>query len=80
VAAQWTYRNPSVPRTKDGKPDLNAPVPRTAWGTVDLSGVWETDIKYNANLAADLKPGDFAMLSAGRALFDERQGNLGKGR
>ena len=78
VAAQWTYRNPSVPRTKDGKPDLKARVPRTAWGTVDLSGVWQTDIKYNANLAADLKPGDVVMLPAGRALFDERQGNLGK--
>ena len=39
VTAQWTYRNPNVPRTKDGKPDLNSSVPRTAWGTVDLSGV-----------------------------------------
>src|SRR5918994_5536399 len=78
VAAQWTYRNPSVPRTKDGKPALNAPVPRTPWGTVDFSGVWQTDIKYNANLAADLKSGDVVMLPAGRALFDERQGNLGK--
>ena len=28
VAAQWTYRNPSVPRTKDGKPDLKARVLR----------------------------------------------------
>ena len=53
VTAQWIYRNPSVPRTKDGKPDMNTPVPRTAWGTVDLSGVWQTDLKYNANLAAD---------------------------
>ena len=45
VAAQWTYRNPSVPRTTDGKPDLKARVPRTAWGTVDLSGIWQTDIR-----------------------------------
>jgi hypothetical protein len=78
AAAQWIYRNPGVPRTKDGKPDLNTPVPRTAWGTVDLSGVWQTDLKYNANLAVDLKPGAIAMLPAGRALFDERQGNAGK--
>ena len=78
VDAQWTYRNPSVPRTGDGKPDMNAPAPHTAWGTVDLSGVWQTDIKYNANLAADLKPGDVPMLSAGRALYEERQGNHGK--
>jgi len=78
VGAQWTYRNPSVPRTGDGKPDMNAPAPHTAWGTVDLSGVWQTDIKYNANLAADLKPGDVPMLPAGRALYEARQGNHGK--
>jgi hypothetical protein len=78
VAAQWVYRNPNVPRTKDGKPDLNTSVPRTAWGTVDLSGVWQTDLKYNADLTVDLKSGDVAMLPAGRALFDERQANAGK--
>jgi len=78
TAAQWTYNNPSVPRTRDGKPDLKAPAPRTAWGTVDLSGIWQTDLKYNANLAAGLKPGGVVMLPAGRALFDERQDNLGK--
>lgn len=78
AAAQWTYRNPGVPRTVDGRPDRNAPVPRTAWGTVDFSGVWQTDAKYNANLAADLRPGDVPMLPAARVLFDERQGNLGK--
>jgi hypothetical protein len=78
AAAQWTYTNPSVPRTADGQPDPKAPAPRTAWGTIDLSGVWQTDIKYNADLAADLKPGDVVMLPAGRALFDERQANLAK--
>lgn len=78
VAAQWAYHNPSAPRTADGKTDLNAPAPRTAWGTIDLSGIWQTDIKYNADLAADLKPGDVVMLPAGRALFDERQASLAK--
>jgi hypothetical protein len=58
--------------------DLTAPPPRTAWGTVDLSGVWQTDIKYNFNFAADLKPEDVPMLPAARALYDERQANLGK--
>jgi hypothetical protein len=76
--AQWTYNNPNVPRTRDGKPDLKAPAPRTTWGSVDLSGIWQTDLKYNANLAADLKPGEVVMTPAGRALFDERQGNLAK--
>jgi hypothetical protein len=41
--AQWPpYPTPGVPRTPDGKPDLNAPAPRTADGKPDLAGVWET--------------------------------------
>jgi hypothetical protein len=41
--AQWPpYPAVGIPRTADGKPDLNAPAPRTADGKPDLSGVWET--------------------------------------
>jgi hypothetical protein len=78
AAAQWTYKNPSAARTPDGKPDVKAAAPRTAWETIDLSGVWQTDSKYNADLAVDLEPGDVVMLPAGRALFDQRQANLSK--
>jgi hypothetical protein len=43
LMAQWPrYQTPGVPKTADGKPDLNAPAPRTADGKPDLSGVWET--------------------------------------
>jgi hypothetical protein len=43
LLAQWpAYPSGSVPRTADGKVDLNAPAPRTADGKPDLSGVWET--------------------------------------
>src|SRR4029453_275208 len=43
LAAQWPrYQTPGVPKTADGKPDLNAPAPRGADGKPDLSGVWET--------------------------------------
>ena len=43
VHAQWpAHLPPGVPKTADGKPDLNAPPPRTADGKVDFSGVWET--------------------------------------
>ena len=39
--AQWpNFPSKNVP-LKDGKPDLAAAAPRTAWGTPDLSGVWE---------------------------------------
>jgi hypothetical protein len=41
LSAQWfTYPNPAVPRTADGKPNLAAPAPRTADGKPDFSGVW----------------------------------------
>lgn len=40
--AQWVkYPTPGLPRTKDNKPDLNAPAPRTRDGKPDLSGVWQ---------------------------------------
>jgi hypothetical protein len=44
LQAQW-INQPAVgiPRTKDGKPNLAAPVPRGANGKPDLSGVWSTD-------------------------------------
>jgi hypothetical protein len=42
LAAQWPeYRVPGVPRTADGKPNLNAPTPRAPDGKPDLSGIWQ---------------------------------------
>jgi hypothetical protein len=42
--AQWlNYPTPGTPRTRDGKPDLTAPVPRAAGGKPDLSGVWQVE-------------------------------------
>jgi hypothetical protein len=46
LSAQWIhYPSAGLPRTPDGKPNLNAPAPRTADGHPDLSGIW--DIEHN---------------------------------
>jgi hypothetical protein len=41
LLAQWPgHPTPGVPKTADGKPNLDAPAPRTAEGKPDLSGIW----------------------------------------
>jgi len=41
LSAQWlNYKTPGIPRTRDGKPKLDAPAPRALDGHPDLSGVW----------------------------------------
>jgi hypothetical protein len=49
--AQWlNYPTPGIPRLPDGKPDLNAPAPRTAEGMPDLSGVWMHELTSVAEM------------------------------
>src|SRR4030095_9850706 len=49
VSAQWakTLDN-SIPRTRDGKPDLSAKTPQARDGKPDLSGVWQSDLDPTA--------------------------------
>ncbi len=43
LPAQWLdYPTANVPRTADGRPDLDAPAPRTPQGGPDLSGIWRS--------------------------------------
>jgi hypothetical protein len=46
ASAQWlNYPSPGIPRLTDGSPDYFAPVPKSAGGTPDLSGVWLPETK-----------------------------------
>ena len=51
MSAQWlNYPTPGLPRTKDGKPNLTAPMPRTRDGRPDLSGVWHVQPNSRAEM------------------------------
>jgi hypothetical protein len=79
--AQWEpYPWKNMPRTPDGKVDLNAPARRTADGKPDLSGFWmpQQAVKHLMNLAADLKPDDVPLQPWAAELYKERIANNGK--
>jgi hypothetical protein len=49
--AQWSsFPTPGVPKTADGKPNLQAPAPRTADGKPDLTGMWENSWFYKGKI------------------------------
>ncbi|HEY7336796.1 MAG TPA: hypothetical protein VH639_18015 [Bryobacteraceae bacterium] len=57
INAQWAvYRDPTIPRTKDGKPNLSAPAPR-ANGKPDVSGLWLAESAPIAEIQQFLLPG-----------------------
>jgi len=57
VEAQWlNHRDPKIPRTADGKPNLTAPAPRLN-GKPDLSGVWQAERTSAEEFARVLGPG-----------------------
>jgi hypothetical protein len=49
--AQWEgYPTPGIPRTPDGKVNLNAPLPRTADGKPDLSESGKLPVAHSTSL------------------------------
>jgi hypothetical protein len=91
LGAQWRNIPSSVPNGPDGKPNMAAPVPKTANGRPDLSGIYQSDRKYFLNLAAYLSAAlttlgdptyftqdiiDYYTANAS-ALLTKRQSNLG---
>ena len=77
VSAQWLgYREPGIPRTADGKPNLSAPAPRTPEGKPDLSGLWEPEASpYRFDVIQDVK--DEGIFQPGaEALFLKRAADL----
>src|SRR3954453_1507806 len=72
--AQWlNYKVGGVPRTADGKVNLQAPAPKLRDGKPDFSGTWESADGYFQDLAKDLKPGDVAMTPWAQKLQAERE-------
>jgi hypothetical protein len=57
LGAQWpSFVRKDVPRTSEGKPDLDAPPPRLSNGKIDFSGTWESRIPPSGRLGGPMVP------------------------
>ena len=82
--AQWLhFKQPGIPRTPDGKPDLTAPAPLAPDGKPDLSGLWggsggtPTPADYAVDLVQDIRD-ETIFKPAAEALFQSRLSDMGR--
>jgi hypothetical protein len=74
VSAQWLKVPTSgIPRTADGKPDLNAPAPKMVDGKPDVSGLWEPAEIIILDIAKNLKPGSVPFQPWAEELYKKRR-------
>jgi hypothetical protein len=59
LSAQWlNYPTAGIPRTPDGKPNLNAPAPRTPDGKPQLAGLWRPNPGLVGDVTRSFKAGE----------------------
>jgi hypothetical protein len=74
ASPQWlNYPTPNLPRSSDGKPNLDAPAPRLPDGTPDLGGAW-------TGRSVAMEPADNVIRPTSRALIEQREHDFFKDR
>jgi hypothetical protein len=75
VNSQWlNHPTPGLPRAKDGKPDLSAPVPRTVDGKPDLTGLWRRGTTgFVSDIVRDLKISGVVMTPWAESVYQQRE-------
>ena len=79
--AQWDpFPNKNMPRTADGKVNMNAPPQRMADGKPDFRGFWmpNDNVRHLLNLATDMKAEDVPLTEWGKSVYAERIETNGK--
>ena len=73
--AQWlNLQTPRVPRTGEGKANMEAATPRTPQGKPDLAGIWQADKESaNEDLSHGFKKEDFPIKPWAEELAQKRQ-------
>jgi hypothetical protein len=79
-AGQWLkVPTPGIPRTSDGRADLNAPAPRTADGRPVIAGLWRPTARLIEDISRGMKPGETVPFQPwAEALFKTRAANNAK--